>query len=153
MTTTAPAIAIRTMRERSDDERLVTNVKNIKRAAVPASWPQAAREKLSPEAYAYVAGGAGYGHTIRANRDAFQRRPLVPRMLGDMTARDLSTKVLNTQLNAPVILGPVGLVGGAFIKGKHITIDSGTRIQARVAGGPGPAEPPKKSEVPPVEPR
>ncbi len=35
-----------------------------------------------------------------------------------------------------VVLGPVGLVGGAFIKGKHVTIDEGTRIQARVPGGP-----------------
>jgi hypothetical protein len=33
-----------------------------------------------------------------------------------------------------LILGPVGLVGGAFIKGNHVTIDKGTRIQARVAG-------------------
>lgn len=33
-----------------------------------------------------------------------------------------------------LILGPVGLVGGAFVKGKHITVDSGTRIQAKVAG-------------------
>ena len=33
-----------------------------------------------------------------------------------------------------LILGPVGLVGGAFVKGKHITVDSGTRIEAKVAG-------------------
>ena len=33
-----------------------------------------------------------------------------------------------------LILGPVGLVGGAFIKGSHITVDKGTRIQAEVAG-------------------
>jgi hypothetical protein len=35
-----------------------------------------------------------------------------------------------------LVLGPVGLVGGAFIKGNHITIDQGTRIQAKVAGEP-----------------
>jgi hypothetical protein len=35
-----------------------------------------------------------------------------------------------------LILGPVGLVGGAFIKGTHVTIEQGTRIQAKVAGGP-----------------
>lgn len=33
-----------------------------------------------------------------------------------------------------LILGPVGLVGGAFIKGTHVTIEQGTRIQAKVAG-------------------
>jgi hypothetical protein len=46
-----------------------------------------------------------------------------------------------------LVLGPVGAVAGVFVKGKEITIDKGTRIQAEVAGlkhGPGP---------PPVEPR
>lgn len=46
-----------------------------------------------------------------------------------------------------VVLGPVGLVGGAFIKGKHITVRKGTRIQAKVAGGA------RKIEAPPVEPK
>src|ERR1051325_3006230 len=31
-----------------------------------------------------------------------------------------------------LILGPVGLVGGAVVKGSNVTIDSGTRIEARV---------------------
>jgi hypothetical protein len=47
-----------------------------------------------------------------------------------------------------VVLGPVGLVGGAFVKGKHVTIEKGTRIQAKVAGGP---KPEKKLEAPPLE--
>lgn len=34
-----------------------------------------------------------------------------------------------------LVLGPIGLAGGAFVKGKHVTIDRGTRIQAVVAGG------------------
>lgn len=50
-----------------------------------------------------------------------------------------------------LVLGPVGLVGGAFVKGKHITIDKGTRIQAVVPGGPKPNTPVKKDEIPPVE--
>lgn len=46
-----------------------------------------------------------------------------------------------------LVLGPVGVVGGAFVKGKHVTIEKGTRIQAKVAGGP---KQPKR-ELPPVE--
>jgi len=42
-----------------------------------------AREAMSPEAFAYVAGGAGAGATIRANRAAFDRSRIVPRMLRD----------------------------------------------------------------------
>jgi len=33
-----------------------------------------------------------------------------------------------------VVLGPVGLVGGAFVKGDHVTVEKGTRIEAKVAG-------------------
>jgi lactate 2-monooxygenase len=69
-----------------------------------------AREQLSPEAFAYVAGGAGEGHTMRANREAFGRHALVPRMLRDVSTRDLSTTVLGTQMRAPVMLSPVGVL-------------------------------------------
>jgi isopentenyl diphosphate isomerase/L-lactate dehydrogenase-like FMN-dependent dehydrogenase len=69
-----------------------------------------ARETLSPEAFWYAAGGAGEGHTMDANRAAFDRWQIVPRMLGDISTRDLSTEVLGTRLNAPVMMGPVGVL-------------------------------------------
>ena len=69
-----------------------------------------ARQTLAPEAYAYTAGGAGEGRTMRANRAAFDDWGLVPRMLGDVSARDLSTTVLGTALPAPILLGPVGVL-------------------------------------------
>ncbi len=69
-----------------------------------------ARAELSPEAFAYVAGGAGEGRTMRANRDAFDRHALAPRMLGDVSARDLSTTILGTTTRAPVLLSPVGVL-------------------------------------------
>jgi lactate 2-monooxygenase len=70
---------------------------------------QRARELLIPEAFAYVAGGAGAERTMLANRDAFQRRQIVPRMLRDVSSRDLSTSVLGTAMPAPVMLAPVGV--------------------------------------------
>jgi lactate 2-monooxygenase len=69
-----------------------------------------AREAVSPDAFAYVAGGAGEGQSMRANRAAFERWQIVPRMLGDVSARDLSVQVANTRLPAPVMLGPVGVL-------------------------------------------
>lgn len=69
-----------------------------------------AREKLSPEAFHYAAGGAGEGLSMRANRAAFERWQIVPRMLGDVSTRDLSVQVANTRLPAPVMLGPVGVL-------------------------------------------
>jgi lactate 2-monooxygenase len=68
-----------------------------------------ARELMSPEAFGYVAGGAGDELTVRANLDAFERWRIVPRMLRDVAERDLATSVLGTAMPAPVLLAPVGV--------------------------------------------
>ncbi len=68
-----------------------------------------AKEILTPRAYDYVAGGAGGEDTMRANREAFHRWRIVPRMLRDVAKRDLSLEVLGALLPAPILLGPVGV--------------------------------------------
>jgi lactate 2-monooxygenase len=68
-----------------------------------------ARERLSAEAFGYVAGGAGSELTMRANLQAFERWQIVPRMLRDVSERDLSTSVLGTRMPAPVLLAPIGV--------------------------------------------
>ncbi len=68
-----------------------------------------ARETLSAEAFGYVAGGAGSELTMRNNLRAFERWEIVPRMLRDVSERDLSTSVLGTSMPAPVLLAPVGV--------------------------------------------
>jgi lactate 2-monooxygenase len=70
---------------------------------------QKAREILAPRAYDYVAGAAGGEDTMRANREAFYRWRIVPRMLRDVSNRDLSVEVLGARLPAPILLGPVGV--------------------------------------------
>ncbi|MGI8759865.1 MAG: lactate 2-monooxygenase [Jatrophihabitantaceae bacterium] len=75
----------------------------------PTALEAAACAKLEPGPFWYVAGSAGSGATARANREAFDRWRIVPRMLADATARDLSTTVLGTTLRAPVITAPVGV--------------------------------------------
>ncbi|GIV59905.1 MAG: oxidoreductase [Rhodothermaceae bacterium] len=70
-----------------------------------------AAERMKPEAFAYVAGGAGGEETMRANRAAFRRWRLVPRMLRDVARRDLSVELLGRRLPAPVLLAPVGVLG------------------------------------------
>src|SRR5229473_2244428 len=72
---------------------------------------QKAKEILPPPAYDYVAGGAGGEDTMRANREAFYRWRIVPRMLREVSHRDLSVELLGARLPAPVILGPVGVQG------------------------------------------
>ena len=68
-----------------------------------------ARELLSAEAFDYVAGGAGAERTMRANLLAFERWKIVPRMLRDVSVRDLSSSLLGTALSAPLMLAPVGV--------------------------------------------
>lgn len=74
-----------------------------------AGLEAAARERLSAEAFGYVAGGAGRELTMAANLRAFERWQIVPRMLRDVSQRDLSTTVLATAMPAPVLLAPVGV--------------------------------------------
>ncbi|HEY2765537.1 MAG TPA: alpha-hydroxy-acid oxidizing protein, partial [Pseudonocardiaceae bacterium] len=71
----------------------------------------AARGVLSAEAYSYVAGGASSEQTVTANREAFDRWRIVPRMVRGVTERDLSTTVLGTAMSAPVLTAPVGVLG------------------------------------------
>jgi isopentenyl diphosphate isomerase/L-lactate dehydrogenase-like FMN-dependent dehydrogenase len=71
----------------------------------------AARQVLPPGALSYVAGGASTERTIAANREAFARWRIVPRMLRGVTERDLSTTVLGTPMTAPVLTAPIGVLG------------------------------------------
>ncbi len=68
-----------------------------------------ARAVLRPEAYLYVAGGAGAEDTMRANREAFRRWRIVPRFLRDVSRRDLSVSMLGQRFPAPLLLAPIGV--------------------------------------------
>ncbi|HEY8525021.1 MAG TPA: alpha-hydroxy-acid oxidizing protein [Acidimicrobiales bacterium] len=68
-----------------------------------------AAEVLSADALGYILPSAGSGATARANREAFDRWRIVPRMLRGAAERDLTTTVLGTTLPAPVALAPIGV--------------------------------------------
>ena len=69
-----------------------------------------ARRRMSPEAYAYVAGGAGVERTIAANREAFDRRRIVPRVLRDVSSRDIGVTLFGRRLPAPLLVAPIGVL-------------------------------------------
>jgi lactate 2-monooxygenase len=89
----------------------------------------AARGRLEPGPFWYVAGGAGAGATMRANREAFDHWRIVPRMLTDASTRPLGVTVLGTELPAPVLLAPVGV--------QSIVHPDGELATARAAAGLG----------------
>ncbi|MDX1908397.1 MAG: alpha-hydroxy-acid oxidizing protein [Bacteroidia bacterium] len=76
----------------------------------PDALEAAARRRMSPEAYAYIAGGAGTGLTMTANRRGFDPHQLVPRMLRDVSVRDYSTSLLGMNLPLPLLLAPIGVL-------------------------------------------
>lgn len=69
-----------------------------------------AKNIMSKEAFAYIAGGAGTDSTIRQNRSAFSKWKIVPRMLKDVSTRDTSIKLFGDQLPFPLLLSPVGVL-------------------------------------------
>lgn len=83
------------------------------RPAVPVSQVELARAAeaaMSPEARAYVAGGAGREGTMDGNRVAFDRWRIVPRVLRDVGRRDLSVELFGRKLPSPLLLSPVGVL-------------------------------------------
>lgn len=76
-----------------------------------AELEERAREAMEEQAANYVYACAGGETTMRVNREAFERRRIVPRMLRDVAERDLSTTVLGAELPAPLALAPIGVQG------------------------------------------
>ncbi|WP_433037761.1 alpha-hydroxy-acid oxidizing protein [Actinomycetospora sp. CA-053990] len=82
-----------------------------RRPAVPTAFPaleRRARWSMSRRAYAYVAGGAGSEETVRANRAAFERLRVVPRMLRGVGERDTSVDLFGQRRAHPLLLAPIG---------------------------------------------
>ena len=87
-------------------------------------------EQGLPKAEAdFIAGGATDEITLRRTRAAFDSIMLRPRMLVDISQRDLSTKVLGQRIEFPVMLDPAGDHGRAHPDGELAT--------ARAAGAMG----------------
>jgi lactate 2-monooxygenase len=82
------------------------------RPEIPTSFRELeakAKQKLSPEAWAYIAGAAGLETTMDANRVAFERVKIAPRVLGGAGTRDLSVDLYMQRATAPVLTAPIGV--------------------------------------------
>ncbi|MBD2307960.1 alpha-hydroxy-acid oxidizing protein [Chroococcidiopsis sp. FACHB-1243] len=66
-----------------------------------------AQNRLSQMAWDYYASGAWDEVTLKENRIAFNRYRLHPRMLVDVSQRDLSTTILGQSLSAPILIAPM----------------------------------------------
>ncbi|MBS1883216.1 MAG: alpha-hydroxy-acid oxidizing protein, partial [Actinobacteria bacterium] len=75
------------------------------------------------------AGGAGLELTVAANRAAFERRQLVPRILCDVGDRELGVELFGTRLPSPLLLSPIGANGLLHPDGER-----GVTLAATAAG-------------------
>jgi lactate 2-monooxygenase len=89
----------------------------------------AAERSMAPQAFAYVAAGAGRESTKRANEESFEHWRIVPRMLRDVATRDTSVELFGRRMPAPLLLSPVGVLEMA-----HRDADAAA---ARAAAGEG----------------
>jgi L-lactate dehydrogenase (cytochrome) len=94
-----------------------------------AELEERAAAAMEERAAGYVFAGAGSETTMDANREAFARRRIVPRMLRDVAERDLSTTVLGTEMPAPLMLAPIGV--------QKIVHEDGELATARAAAALG----------------
>ena len=61
---------------------------------------------MTPMAYEYVASGAAEEHTVRWNREAFDRIRLRPRVLRDVASVDTRVTLLGREHAFPILLAP-----------------------------------------------
>jgi lactate 2-monooxygenase len=75
-----------------------------------SEWEERAAAGLGRKRFDYIAGGAGEEATLRANREAFERRRLRPRVLTGSGKRSPAVEVLGAHAPAAFMLAPVGVL-------------------------------------------
>jgi 4-hydroxymandelate oxidase len=66
---------------------------------------------VAPDVWAMVQGAAGEEWTMTANRDAFRRHTLRPRVLTGVATLDLRSRILSDPVNAPFFIAPLAYQG------------------------------------------
>ena len=107
-------------------------------------FERAAALSLPDGSLGYYAGGAGDELTLRANREAWGRHALRPRMLVDVGQVDPSTTVLGSPVSFPAIVAPTALHRLATARGELATAEAsaqaGTLMTLSTLATIGPAE-------------
>lgn len=83
-----------------------------------------AKKKLSQMAYDYYSSGAMDEVTLKENISSYQRLRLLPRMLVDVSNRDMTTNVLGTEMSMPVMVSPTAFHGLAHAEAEAATARS-----------------------------
>jgi isopentenyl diphosphate isomerase/L-lactate dehydrogenase-like FMN-dependent dehydrogenase len=80
---------------------------------IPSGWPALvarAQRAMTDEAWAYVNGSSGTESTAEANAEAFEQWRIVPRVLRDVSERDLGVTLFGHSYATPLLASPVGVL-------------------------------------------
>jgi lactate 2-monooxygenase len=84
-----------------------------KKLSVPIDFQKLearAKQVMTTQAFAYIAGGAGSESTVNNNHKAFEKFFIVPRMLNDVGERDTTIELFGTKFDSPFFLAPIGVL-------------------------------------------
>jgi 4-hydroxymandelate oxidase len=87
-----------------------------------------AAQQLPQMALDYYASGAWDEITLRDNRAAFERYKLRPRMLVDVSQRDLTTTILGQSLPSPILIAPMAFQCLAHPDGEVATAKAAAKL-------------------------
>ena len=88
------------------------------RALNVLEFEEAARRKVRPGHWAYMASGVDDDATLRANREGYSHYQLRPRRLRDATKVDMRVDLFGTTYNSPIFLCPTGAEKSFFQDGE-----------------------------------
>src|SRR6266567_3684135 len=89
-----------------------------------------ARTRIEPAAWDYYQSGSDDEVTLRANRTAFERIRLRPRMLVDASTCDMRTTLLGTAVHVPILIAPTAFHCLAHPDGECATVQAAGRTGA-----------------------
>ncbi|HEU5440367.1 MAG TPA: alpha-hydroxy acid oxidase [Ktedonobacterales bacterium] len=89
-----------------------------------------AQSRLDTVAWDYYRSGSDDEVTLRANRSAFERLRLRPRVMVDVSAIDLRTTVLGTSVNMPIMIAPMAYHGLATAEAECATAQAAGAVGA-----------------------
>jgi isopentenyl diphosphate isomerase/L-lactate dehydrogenase-like FMN-dependent dehydrogenase len=87
---------------------------NVTQAYSIADLRRMAERSIPRPIFDFFDGGAEDEVTLRDNRAAFERVRLLPRVLEDVRAPDLSCQILGGPSKLPIVIAPTGAIGIAW---------------------------------------
>jgi 4-hydroxymandelate oxidase len=86
-----------------------------------SEYQELAQQSLSEMAYGYYVGGANDEITVNNNHLAYERILLSPKVLVDVSKRNLSTSILGTEISMPILVAPTAFQAMACDEGEIAT--------------------------------